>query len=61
MASRADLTAHELISRACTTYAADPIATFDGETWTYEHAWERGGRPPLPSRKKVSRKGTVSG
>lgn len=44
MASAAALTAHELISRACTTYASDPIATFEGETWTYEHAWERGGR-----------------
>jgi fatty-acyl-CoA synthase/long-chain acyl-CoA synthetase len=57
MASRADLTAHELISRACTTYAADPIATFDGETWTYEHAWERGGRLAAALAEKGVEKG----
>lgn len=38
------LTASELIERACKKYRSDPIATFDGETWTYGEAWDRGGQ-----------------
>jgi fatty-acyl-CoA synthase/long-chain acyl-CoA synthetase len=39
-----EVTAHGLLSRACRKYASRPIATVDGETWTYGEAWERGGR-----------------
>ena len=38
------LTAQELVRRACGTHAGRPLATVDGETWTYGEAWERGGR-----------------
>jgi fatty-acyl-CoA synthase/long-chain acyl-CoA synthetase len=37
-------TAGGLLRRACEKHADRPIATFDGETWTYGEAWERGGR-----------------
>lgn len=37
-------TAYELIAAACSKYASRPIATIDGETWTYEKSWRRGGR-----------------
>ncbi|MFC6939847.1 AMP-binding protein [Salinirubellus sp. GCM10025818] len=37
-------TAGGLLRRACEKHADRPIATFEGETWTYGEAWERGGR-----------------
>jgi fatty-acyl-CoA synthase/long-chain acyl-CoA synthetase len=37
-------TAGALLRRACEKHADRPIATFEGETWTYGEAWERGGR-----------------
>ncbi|WP_254525695.1 AMP-binding protein [Natrinema caseinilyticum] len=39
-----DVTAYDLLHRACNKYASRPIATVDGETWTYGEAWERGGQ-----------------
>ncbi len=38
------VTAQGLVRRACETHAGRPLATVDGETWTYGEAWERGGR-----------------
>jgi fatty-acyl-CoA synthase len=38
------VTAQGLVRRACETHAGRPLATVDGETWTYDEAWERGGR-----------------
>lgn len=37
-------TAQGLVRRACETHADRPLATVDGETWTYGEAWRRGGR-----------------
>ena len=37
-------TAQGLLRRACEKHADRPIATFEGETWTYGGAWKRGGR-----------------
>ncbi|MEF8790866.1 MAG: AMP-binding protein [Haloarculaceae archaeon] len=37
-------TAQGLLRRACEKHADRPVATFEGETWTYGEAWERGGR-----------------
>lgn len=41
---RDDLTAYGLLRRAFDRYADRPVATVDGETWTYGEAWDRGGR-----------------
>ena len=37
------VTAQGLVRRACETHADRPLATVDGETWTYGDAWTRGG------------------
>lgn len=37
------VTARGLLNRAFDKYASRPMATIDGETWTYREAWERGG------------------
>lgn len=39
-----DVTAQDLLRRAFEKYASRPLATIDGETWTYGRAWDRGGR-----------------
>lgn len=54
-------TARDLLGRAFEKYETDPIATFEGETWTYGTVWERGGRLANALYERGFEKGTFVG
>lgn len=44
MVKEATIQARDLIRRSCEKYSTRPLATFEGETYTYEDAWNGGGK-----------------